>query len=170
MKSRYLKRVLIFNVTILLTLLTCGCGNDISNQVDGGSFDSPYAVFKNFPEKQFEELYLDMPVQDCKAALLETGFELKKGSNFNYYRNLDSTEIVLPDESTLSRIKIFLRSRVYLSQPNKLVDFYTEKAMNVSESDEFYVFNFLEGSSKFKLNLLIQESYLRISATLLKSG
>ncbi|MBN4070979.1 hypothetical protein JYT72_00585 [Crocinitomix catalasitica] len=170
MKISLQKRISTFSSAILALLLCYQCGGKDSNSEDRTTPRSPFVVFENFPEKQFEELCLDMPIQDSKILLLKSGFELKNGSGLNYHRDEDSTEIVLPDGHTLSSVKIYLRSRLYLNEPAKLVAFFEKEAVRTFKSEEFYVFNFVPKSSEFKLNLLIQESYIRISAVLLKTG
>lgn len=161
MKHWLKRRTFIFSWIFVLSLLSCG--QESSSEKPEQVSNAPFESFQKFPDYAFENIRLTSPTQQGEWLLTQSGFQLKSGSEFNYSRQSDSTEIVLPDHSDLNTLKIYLRSQEYLQKNGQLLEFFEGFAQKTEHSDVFHTFLFEKHGLAFKLSYFVQDTYLRLN-------
>jgi hypothetical protein len=149
-----------FVPVLMLFIVSCGDAEFADNQEKPNLFPA----FDDFPDSLFYGVNFGQTIEETEKDLIPRGYQIKDSSGSMYfYNDSDSTEFILPDKSTLSSFKIFLRSTHYLNHTKELLECFKTSSVSHDLSDEFSVFQYESEVSDFKLSVFSQSDYLRLS-------
>ena len=158
--SDYCLVIVVFVSVLALSFSSCGNPEFEDNEEKSSLFPA----FDDFPDSLFYGVNFGQTIEEIENELIPVGYQIKDSSGSMYfYNDKDSTEFILPDKSTLSSFKIFLRSTHYLSHTKELLECFRTSSASSDLSDEFSVFQYESVGVDFKLSVFSQRDYLRLS-------
>ena len=155
----------------LLTLLLNSCSSGTSQEglSDNLSRD-PLAAFSHFPDSLFNGLHFDQPFADACDDLQQNSFTCIDSSGaFRYYKQSDSTEVVLPYQQRLSGLKVILRSASYRNHQSRLLQAFALTSADKQATADFSIFSYDLATIDFKLTVFTQPGFIRLNFELEKS-
>lgn len=149
---------------LFLICFTVSCSGSLVSGTESGEPVNPLAGFTDFPDSLFEGLYLGQPLADARNNLLQNGFEAVDSSgSFNYWRQGDSIEVIVPDAAKIRTLKIMLHSTACLAAKQRLLNGFSASAERARQSAQFSVFDYQCNDLDFKLTVFSQKDFIRLN-------
>lgn len=120
--------------------------------------------FGGFPNFIFKQIRLGEPAKDILAQIVsQPGTIFYQDEYFHYQYAADSTEIIIPEQTNLTRFKLFLKGAIYLTNEADFIRLFEEKAYDFEENVDYKVYKFSNHSNPFVITYFRQTDYIRLT-------
>lgn len=162
--KRWLKNITLSTLSICL-LVNASCGQ----QEEQAGTESPLEPgdFAHFPNYQFQNLRLTMPLEQVESILSERSYVLTdEGETKHFIQKKDSVEIFVPEAKELSELKVFLKSRSHLNKKREYKELFQQHANEYESTKDYDVYHFVLDKYDFDLTMFASLNNIRLNFVL----
>ena len=141
-----------------------GCQGTDDPGTTQNELNAKFEAFENFPVFQYYDIQLGQDFKEADLILTKNGFEkIEENESSHYWREKDSTEVILYSNTDISKFRIFLHSHQFLADKGGFYSFFEQKTTKIDKNGPFRVLSYSFENTSFQLSIYEHENYLRLN-------